>query len=94
MSLADIKRKMGRRETVGMVLRGEIDTPVAKAPERKSVPPKQHIRFTPTGPAEVKFPGFLDTKNRPIWGSPEAKAALESAWAAWRLKQGEAVDRS
>lgn len=94
MSLSDIKKRVARQ---AMPIRGQVSTSVATpapAPEHKPIPPKLSIQITPSGPRALKFPGFMDTKNRPLWGSPEAEKLLEEAWRSWRLEHGELVDRS
>jgi hypothetical protein len=92
MSLAALKARHAKRDITRMTLRGELPTPVATPVEPPRIPPKQEIQFTASGPRAIKFPGFLDVKFRPIWGSPEAHRALESALAQWRLTHGEIVD--
>ncbi len=79
-------------------LRGTVSTPVAVAPvpARSSVPREpyhQLIRNTKSGPEPHKYPHWL-AYGTPIWGSPEAADALESAWAKWRQEHGEIVDWS
>jgi hypothetical protein len=88
-----LARAKNRRPS--LPLRGEIATAVATPPAlpKRSLPPaKQNIVITADGPVARRFPGFLDAENRPLWGSPEAAAELESARAKWRQEHGEPVD--